>query len=214
MIADGVYDGIMEFDKDGVFRGYVGAPRVKPTLSEIFWRRFATEEQRQAMALFLPMEYVNIDADPDGFVFAVEAGDAHETSIKTCPRRQGCAESGNGYAPPVGDVVGEPSRFVDVKARENGIYGVLDRTRGRVFTYDSNGYLLYVVAWGEAFGAFKLPAALEVVGDEILVLDLGTNSITRFEPTPYTRLIHAAIDHYEHGDMGSISPDLGADPAP
>lgn len=202
VIADGVYDGIMEFDKDGVFRGYVGAPRVKPTLSEIFWRRFATEEQRQAMALFLPVEYVNIDADPDGFVFAVEAGDAHETSIKKLVPGGRDVLVRNGYAPPVGDVVGEPSRFVDVKARENGIYSVLDRTRGRVFTYDSNGYLLYVFgALGEAFGAFKLPAALEVVGDEILVLDLGTNSITRFEPTPYTRLIHAAIDHYEHGDM-------------
>ena len=41
------------------------------------------------MALFLPVEYVNIDADPDGFVFAVEAGDACETSIKKLVPRQG-----------------------------------------------------------------------------------------------------------------------------
>ena len=74
-------------------------------------------------------------------------------------------------------MVGEPSRFVDVKARRTDL-SVLDRTRGRVFTYDSNGYLLYVFgALGEAFGAFTA-RRLEVVGDEILVLDLGANSIT------------------------------------
>lgn len=202
VIADGVYDGIMEFDKDGTFKGYVGAPRVRPTLSEIFWRRFATEEQRQAMALFLPVEYLSIDADQYGYVFAVEAGDAHETSIKKLVPGGRDVLTRNGYAPPKGDLLGERSKFVDIKARENGIYSVLDRTRGRVFTYDSNGYLLYIFGTlGEAFGAFKLPVALEVVNDDILVLDLGTNSITRFQPTAYAQLIHTAIDCYERGDL-------------
>ena len=200
--ADGIYDGIMEFDTDGLFKGFVGAPRVRPTLSEIFWRRFATEEQRQAMALFLPVEYVSIDADPYGFVYAVEAGDAHETSVKKLVPGGRDVLTRNCYAPPMGDLSGPPSRFVDIKARENGIYSVLDRARGRIFTYDGSGYLLYVFgALGEAFGAFKLPAAIEVVGEDILVLDLGTNSITRFAPTPYAQLIHTAIDLYERGKM-------------
>ncbi len=202
VIAEGIYDGLAEFDSDGKFKGFIGAPRVRPSLAEIFWRRFATEEQRQKMTLFLPVEYQNIDVDAQGFIFSVEAGDAHESSIKRLVASGSDVLVRNGYAPPMGDLIGDSSRFNDVVARENGIYSVLDRRSGRVFTYDINGNLLYVFgALGEAFGALRQPVAIDTIDEKVLVLDLGTNSITVFQPTTYAQLIHQAIDLYEDGKL-------------
>lgn len=202
VIADGVYDGLIEFDRDGFFKSYFGAPKVRPSMIDVLWRRLATEEQRKAMALFLPVEYANLELDNKGFVFAVEAGKAHQASIKKLTPSGFDVLNRTGYAPPMGDLWGESSRFVDITAREHGIFSVLDRQRGRVFTYDINGNMLYVFGGlGDAVGTFKHPMALDVLDDQILVLDLGSNQITVFRPTEYAQLIHKAIDQYEGGKL-------------
>ena len=49
-------------------------------------------------------------------------------------------------------------------------------------------------------GLFVNPAALEELGSgNMVVLDASNNSITVFAPTEYAVMIHAALDHYEHG---------------
>ena len=53
VLADGIYEGLLEFDVDGNFRGFIGAPLVRPSILERFWL-IATKEQRSRMALFLP----------------------------------------------------------------------------------------------------------------------------------------------------------------
>ncbi len=62
-----------------------------------------------------------------------------------------------GFHPPIGDVQ-FPDRWstasqrgssllADVVVHDLGVYSVLDSNRGRVFTYDSNGNLLYVFGY-------------------------------------------------------------------
>jgi hypothetical protein len=54
--------------------------------------------------------------------------------------------------------------FVDIAARPDGLYSVLDRQRGRIFTYESDGHLLYVFGGlGTTESTFRVPVALDVL---------------------------------------------------
>jgi len=72
VLADGIYEGLLEFDVDGNFRGFLGAPLVRPTILERFWAKLATREQRKRMVLFLPTEYTTVDLDERGFLYVAE----------------------------------------------------------------------------------------------------------------------------------------------
>ena len=113
----------------------------------------------------------------------------------------------NGHFAPVGDIllddrgsIDGPSQIIDVVVDENDIYSILDRKRGRIFTYDFEGNLLYTFGEiGNKVGAFKTPIAIEKVGERILILDFGTNQITEFKPTEYGLMINDALMDYRKG---------------
>jgi tetratricopeptide (TPR) repeat protein len=198
VLAANVYDGIMEFDSEGVFRGFIGAPRVTPSVADVLWSRLATREQRERLALFLPANYRTLDIDDKGFLYATE-----RNIIKRLSPNGINVLVEQGFFPPQGDLVeyqDTPSDFVDILARPAGMYSVLDRTSGRVFTYDRRGNLLYVFGGlGHAVGTFAVPAAIEQWMGNMIVLDQQLNEIVVFEPTEYVQLIHRAIYHYSIG---------------
>lgn len=213
--ADEVLEGFMEFDATGDFKGFIGAPRVAPNLLDVFWLRLATREQRERMALFLPTEFSNMDIDPRGFIMATTPpGSVYEQDVvrRLSPSGQDVLRR-QGFTAPVGDVVDPlawgtatisgPSVFVDVVASKDGVYRVLDQRRGRIFTYDSNGRLLYVFGGpGSQRGTLSTPVAIEMLGDKVAVVDSNNNRITVYAPTEYAKLIHAAVQlhstgHYE-----------------
>ncbi|MCX7658074.1 MAG: gluconolactonase, partial [Oscillospiraceae bacterium] len=75
-----------------------------------------------------------------------------------------------------------------------GIYSALDYTRGRIFTYDSEGNILYIFGgMGSELGMFKQPVAIESFNDNIYVLDQQRGAVIMFEPTRYGELINQAI---------------------
>ena len=205
VVSEEVYDGILEFSSDGVFSGFVGSPRVKLNPLDYFWSRIATGAQRGRMSLFLPTEYSSMEVDDDGFLLATVSGGAireEEAVRRLNPSGQDILRR-NGFVPPVGDYgigIEDPSSFVDVTAREGGAYSVLDRQRGRVFTYDGDGNLLYVFGGlGSQEGTFFEPVAIGCMGMSIAVLDRRDGKITVFEPTEYAMLIHQALHLYSIG---------------
>lgn len=214
VVSDEVYDGILEFDPQGDFRGFIGAPRVTPSLIEYLWRRFSSAERRKLLTLFLPTEHSSIDIDERGFIYAtVTDGEIRYTeAIRRLNPAGTDVMRRTGFNPPIGDYgsalidqYGEAtlasSLLVDVIARRNGVYSALDRRRGRIFTYDENGNLLYVFgSLGQSRGTFQIPEALAELDESILVLDRGTNMITIFNPTDYAKTIHAAIAYYHEDD--------------
>ena len=62
-------DGILQFDKDGNYFGAFGAIKTNPSLSYLFWKSLASEEQKKQMDLVIPTEYSGIDVDAQGFVY-------------------------------------------------------------------------------------------------------------------------------------------------
>lgn len=222
VIARNINQGIMEIDSSGAFNGYVGANKVTPKLSDLIWKQFSTKEQRARMELFVPTEFNNIFMDHKGFLYVTtDVIDALELTnvIKTRDDSDKCTPikklnsmgtdilKRNGHFAPVGDIllddrgsIDGPSQIIDVVVDENDIYSILDRKRGRIFTYDFEGNLLYTFGEiGNKAGAFKTPIAIEKVGERILILDFGTNQITEFKPTEYGLMINDALMDYRKG---------------
>lgn len=214
VIAEGVLEGFMEFDEYGVFSGFLGAPRVNPDPLDYLWRKFMTEEQKKRSVMFLPTEYSNADIDPRGFIYATISGGTTEDGhvIRKLNPSGTDVLRRNGFTPPRGDVdvvfaeenlnatITGRSYLVDIVVREHGIYSVLDLRRGRVFTYDDDGRLLY--AFGAPTvekGGFRAPSAIDTLGQYLLVLDRGLNGIAVLEPTEYAKAIHSAIGHLQSG---------------
>lgn len=212
-VVAGVFEGILCSDADSELRGFMGAPRVSMDPVEYFWRRISTREQLERMSLVLPTEYSNIHMDQKGFIYATVAVGSvwSNQAIRRLNPSGVDVLRRTGTYPPIGDVqyLGSwdtsgaatgPSDFVDVCTQDWGLYSVLDRKRGRIFTYDSSGNLLYAFGGlGAQLGLFKDPVALETLDDHIMVLDSTVGAITVFRPTRYASAVIKAIRFYNTG---------------
>ncbi|RXZ79863.1 gluconolactonase [Paenibacillaceae bacterium] len=199
VVGRGVFDGIIELDADGAFTGFMGTNRVKFDVWDYFWKRLSTKEQRSKLAQFIPLEFNNLDVDGEGFIYTTTADVTSTDPIKRLNPTGADVLRREGYFFPMGDVYSESasasSLLIDVKVGENGVYSALDSRKGRVFTYDQDGNLMYIFGrMGEQEGTFRTPVAVERRGDHFLVLDQAMNRITVFKPTRYGTLINEAND--------------------
>ncbi len=208
VIARNAFEGILVFENTGDFTGYFGTIKVKITLWEKFWRRLASKEERSKQQLFIPTEFTGIDIDSDGFVYASNLDSEGIQGIRRLnPSGEDViqkGENGNLGGDLWGSVYGTysgPSEFTDVVYRDKGIYSLLDRKRGRIFTYDKEGNLLYVFGGlGSQEGTFNTPVAIEAVDDQIIVLDAYHGAILKFAATEYGSLIDEAVGLRYDGD--------------
>lgn len=207
-IAKNAFEGILVFENTGDFTGYFGTIEVKITLWEKFWKRLASKEERSKQQLYIPTEFTGIDIDSDGFVYASNIDSAGIQGVRRLnPRGEDVIQKGENenlggdlQFGVYGDY-GGASEFIDVVYRGRGIYSLLDRKRGRIFTYDKEGNLLYIFGGlGTQQGTFMTPIAIEAIDDQIIVLDAYQNAILVFAETQYGSLINDAVGLRYDGD--------------
>lgn len=204
VMADGVFDGFMEFSVDGHFTTFIGANRVQVDPIEYLWSRLATREQRSQMLMFIPTEFTGLDINEQGFLYATNA-DNSDDMIKKINARGDDILRREGYFSPVGDVLYSesrgPSRLIDIAVGDHEIYSVLDQRRGRIFTYNGDGHLMYIFgSIGNKLGEFHTPVSIERFDQFFLVLDRELGEITVFEVTAYGHALNEAVRSYEQGD--------------
>lgn len=207
VIAKNVLEGLMVFDINNVFQGFIGAPRVSPNFWDYFWRRIATDRQRERLALFVPTQYSGIDISKEGFIYTTNNVQINQAIKKMSPSGRDLLVR-RGFHPLVGDIqrgwsnvpyVGYSS-FVDITIHDNGIYSVLDAKRGRIFTYNNEGHLLFVFgSLGHRKGNLIRPIAIENYRDELYVLDERLNKVIVYKQTDYASSIFSAIDYNNNG---------------
>lgn len=212
VLATDQYEGLLEFDVNGNFKGFIGAPQVRPSLIDYIWRKIATKQQQERMGLFLPTEFNSIDLDSIGFIYAVvppgESG-RYDAIRRLNPSGEDVLRR-QGFHSPIGDVkypeqwsrasIWGPSIFVDITAQDFDVYSALDGKRGRVFTYDGQGNLLYVFGnLGDYADAFGNPVAIDTIGREIVVVDSSARAVKVFRPTEYANAVLSAIECYYSG---------------
>ncbi|MDF2698487.1 MAG: Streptogramin lyase [Haloplasmataceae bacterium] len=213
VIATGVYEGILELDPDGTFSRFVGTNKVAISLIDRFWMMFMSKEQRNKINLYLPTSFMNFHVDSDGFLYTVSQSSdgTGDDMIKRINTKGIDVLSRTGYFVPKGevsytwwessDVPTGPSLLVDIAANDYGIYSVIDAKRGRIFTYDFDGNLLYIFGGnGKQVGTFNNATSMQYVGDNLLVMDSINNTISIFEPTKFGKLVNEATRLYFEGD--------------
>ena len=214
VLAKNYNKGFVQYKSSGEFSGFIGASEAKFNLTDYFWKLIATEEQKARMIQFVPTEYNNVALDKDGFIYCTtNIFDQYELRTTAKPIRKLNAQGTdilvkNGWDPPVGDLYWEnaagyngPTRFVDITVLDNDVYYALDMVRGRIFAYDEQGVLLYAFGGvGNRRGYFTGPIAIDHMGNDLLVLDLRTQSITIFTLTQYGKLINDALAEYKKGN--------------
>lgn len=232
VVSNGNHKGLIELSSDGSFTKFTGATKVKQTLSNLL-RRILSDAQKEGLTLNLSTEYSNVTLDGDGMIFgtinALEAQDLWNHFIsgselgapikRIAPTGSDILKRNDDY-PPSGDASYSAlerkqfSSMVDIAVASDGIYSALDNNKGRIFTYNNEGELLFIFgAKGSSEGAFTTPVAINLlpfaaVEDGIVtaddpeaetykqmimaVLDSTTAQITLFKPTEYGKLIRSA----------------------
>ncbi len=228
-LCQNVNKGLVKYEEDASFSGFIGANTVSVSMAEYIWKRyFMTKEQRAQSESFVPTEYENIYIDKEGFIYATNTVfseyDLKSDSAKPIRRLNSVGNDiliKNDRFPPIGDLdwVQDaandnskqdkgPSRFADITVLDYDLYVALDRSRGRIFGYDSQGVLLWAFGTkGNTDGAFTAAVSVEHMGYDLFVLDRLKNNITVFTPTEYGRNIYEANEKYLNGDYDG-SADL------
>ena len=216
VLCQNVNKGLVKYEADGTFAGFIGANTVSVSMADYIWKRyFQTKEQRAKSANFVPTEYENIYIDHEGFIYATtivfSEGDLKWDKAKPIRRLNSLGNDiliKNDKIPPIGDIywipgseATGPSRLVDITVMDDDIYVALDRTRGRLFGYDSQGILLWAFGTkGNVKGAFTDAVSIEHMGRDLLVLDQVENSVTVFQTTEYGQTIYKATEMYMDGE--------------
>ncbi|NLK21027.1 MAG: tetratricopeptide repeat protein [Epulopiscium sp.] len=214
VLVKNVNKGLMEFDSEGTFTGYIGANKVIANITDYIWKSISTKAQRAQMELFVPTEYNNVALDKEGFIYTTTSTLDNKdiyTGTATPIRKLNSMGTDilirNGFHPPIGDIywgkaggINGPSRLIDIVPLENDSYSAIDRVRGRIFTYDSQGNLLYAFGGlGNKTGYFQYPSAIEAMGDSLLVLDYRSGTIQELLITEYGKLINQGLALYQKG---------------
>jgi DNA-binding beta-propeller fold protein YncE len=193
VIVQNVFEGIMNFDHSGEFVGYFGTIEVGFNPLEFFWRLFMTETQIARQNRWIPTEFQSMALDQYNFVFTTNLepwGSANQV-MRLNPRGEDVLNNINDNVTIAGDQnfrsmgpLAGPSQLIDIIARPHGMFTALCQVRNRLYTYDNEGNLLYVFGGtGNILGMTSRPVAIEMLGEDILVLCAWTNRITQFSPT-------------------------------
>ena len=217
VLATNIYNGIVKYEADGTFTGYIGANKVSVNMADYIWKKyFQTQAQRDASAAFVPTEYANVYIDKDCFIYATTTNfsqyDLKSNVARPIRRLNGLGNDiliRNDRYPPIGDLwwlesdntgAYGPSKMVDITVLDNEIYVALDTTRGRLFGYDNQGVMLWAFGTkGNIDGAFMNAISIEHRGLDLFVLDESGGRVTVFTPTEYGMLIYNAIEKYQEG---------------
>lgn len=215
VICTNIYQGFLNYEADGTFKGFFGSNRVQMSVdmfATLIWKRIFSHGVAKNLERFLPVEFSNAYVDGD-FVYTVTR--ANDNSVNEVQKLNASGQNilkfpSNGTRYPknnFGDVETiyvnyalVDSQLVDIHVDDLGIISILDRERGRVFQYDQDCNLICIFGGqGSQIGCLEMPAAIEKLGDDYLVLDKKNGRLTRFSATTYMKYVRQGIFYFHEG---------------
>lgn len=207
VISKGSYSGALQFDQKHRFVGFYGSENVAVTaqlVRDMFWKKIMSKEQASKMARYVPVDYSNFDIDSEDFIYTCRNDVQSKIGQirKLNPLGQNILWfNEKGFSQMFGDqesywdfqLGSVESIIIDVDVSDQGFINILDSRRGRIFQYDQNSNLLFAFGGkSNQQGCFKNPVAIESIGEQVVVLDSSTASLTIFHPTPFAQDVHKA----------------------
>ena len=231
VVSNNAYKGVIVMSGEGDFTGFIGAQKVTYSLMQMIWRRFQSREQRAATVQNISIAYNNITVDDEGFIYctieqkdkakqlaAIKSKSSDFSPVKKLNSAGVEIMSRNGFADPGGEAnvldEADVSTIIDVSIGAEGSWSILDESRSRIYTYDSDGNLLFAfgekgdqLGNGENFVAMTYHKVDGVY--YLILLDNASGSggykLSVFSPTSYCDTIMSALrNQNEHNYSDSI----------
>lgn len=217
VVSAATYSGVFALDEDGNFQTFVGTQKVSVPLSMRI-RRFLFPNT--VSISYISPEYNNLAMDDEGYIWvtsnsmddedlisAIDGNNADYAPVKRMNSAGDDITTRNGFFIPAGEIVfnrtksastgdqiNGPSSIVDVAIGPNGMWSILDEKRSKIYTYDSEGNLLFAFGdKGAQLGNLKKGAALAYFGSDLYVVDSEASSVTIYKRTEYGDVIDNAL---------------------
>ena len=167
IVSSTTYSGIIALNPDGSFQGFLGAQKQTVSLAVRIRRMIFPSVVTES---YISTPYQSLTLDNEGVIWATIIFDQEGEEQLSNALISGATESNyapvkrlnargddimvrNGFAMPAGEInysdikdmtkeVG-PSRLVDIAMGPNGMWSVVDSKRGKIYTYDTEGNLLF-----------------------------------------------------------------------
>ena len=205
-LVDGINDGAITYMTDGSFGGFYAMNEVEQSAKVILnyiWKRFMTEEQIKNSANATPASITNFDIAEKGFLYTVTQSSEGESNVRLLNFKGSNLEGETKF----GDLEWDrkiknsvSTTFCDVDVDNEQYIYLLDNSRGKIFVYSNDGYLISVFGGvGEKLGTFTSPVAIETFEEKVYVLDNVRGSITVFNANDYIKTVKTALNLLEQG---------------
>lgn len=198
-LIDGINDGAVTYLSDGSFGGFFASNEVQKDAAAVLnyiWKRFMTEEQIRNSKTASPPSISNFDIAEKGFLYTVTKSADGESSVRLLNFKGSNLETETEF----GDLEWDrkiknsvSTSFCDVDVDPDEFIYLLDASRGRVFVYAKDGYLITVFGGlGEQLGLHSQVSALETHDDRVYVLDAERGAVTLYRQNEYMATVKKA----------------------
>lgn len=208
VIGDGAYEGIMQFDQNGVFQGYFAANKYHLTMADRFQDLVLNNKQKEQLLSRTPRPIQNIDISNRDLIYTVTQSAAKSSAVYGETQTDNSIKLLNMAGVNIlstGKLMTDEWNFVDVAAGPYGNMFALTYT-GLIDEYDSEGNLVFSFG-GRATscdrnGLFTNASAITVDQKTgfLYVLDKDRALVQVFYPTDFAVLTHKAIYNLENGN--------------
>ncbi|MBQ6180301.1 MAG: hypothetical protein IJK31_01285 [Ruminococcus sp.] len=210
VVLNNITTGAAMFSPSGDFTGFYGANRVEPTaeiITNYIKNIFRSDEKKASMARNVPSGISGFDIDGD-FIFTCSQSVTQTTDTVKKLNAAGKnifagLELAFGDYTPMYDTANNKlmkPAIVDIDISDDGSINCLDRTTGRIFQYDEECNLMFIVGTkARQVGGFDTAAAVESYGSRLYVLDSAKDTITEFTETSFGAIVHEATALYNDG---------------
>ena len=218
IVSDQTYSGVIALNPDGSFQAFLGAQKTAVSLAVRIRRMIFPTVTTES---YISTPYKNLTMDDEGQIWATIvfgtneeksltnaiqtlSTDATYAPIKRLNAKGDDIMVRNGFAMPAGEIMFSdikdmtkevgPSTLVDIAMGPNGMWSVVDSKRGKIYTYDTEGNLLFAFGdKGQQLGHLSNPVAITYCGSDIYVLDSVLNSVIVYKRTDYGDVIDRAL---------------------
>jgi sugar lactone lactonase YvrE len=197
VIAKDQFNGIMQFDSDGTFLGFLGSNMVNPSPFELIWKRILSKQQKEQMTRLIPLEYTNVTMDKTGFLYVVTQATNEANKVKKLsPDGKNILTVNSNMLQ-----ITRNTMITDICVDNYDNYYYIDNATGNINVFNKDGYMLYAFGnLGNQLGTFKSPSAIEIDGDYLYVTDMLNSNITVFKMSEYATKIRQAYNLYNEGE--------------
>lgn len=201
--GEGSYEGLMQFDKKGVFQGYFAANATKMTFSDRIRELIFNEKQMSQLLNRIPYAIYNIDISERDLIYSVtqqEATSIYSVGVMTENSLKYHNMKGTDILSK--ELIEGEHNFTDVAAYRDGLSFTVTNT-GIIYEYDSSGNVVFSfggLATTERSGHFINATAVDVdENGNLYVLDKEGKYFQMFFPTDFAVATHEALYKLSQG---------------